>query len=106
MANIIIGKPKYTEGEIFDAGVKNFYEAVRELNATEKRREMAAAREAMKYRGQVQKNTLTKNLRHVAEIPATEFFNLVRKYGHDEVHSRGFMRHLQKTHPHLATSKV
>lgn len=101
-----LAQPKYTEDELFDASVKTFYEGVRRLNATEKERELAAAREAMGYRGVRGTNPVTKNMRHVAEIPATEFFNLVRKYGHDEVHSKGFIKHLQKTHPHLATSKV
>lgn len=44
--------------------------------------------------------------KHIAEIPTWEFFRVLKKYGHDEVHSREFMRYFQKKFSDLSTSKV
>ena len=44
--------------------------------------------------------------RHVAAIPEREYYRLVQKYGHAEVHSDGFLKDFQKRFPHLATNKI
>lgn len=44
--------------------------------------------------------------RCVANIPAREYFRLIKKYGHDEVHSKGFIQFLQKKHPELCANKM
>lgn len=47
-----------------------------------------------------------KHMKHVAEIPLRDYYRLVQKYGHDEVHSRGFLRYLQKKVPELKTANI
>jgi hypothetical protein len=42
----------------------------------------------------------------VASMPSWEFFRLVQKYGHAEVHSEGFLRDFQRRFPHLSPNKV
>jgi hypothetical protein len=106
MTQIKIARPKWTEEERFQAMVEEAKTGLRLQQYGEKAREEFAAAEARQYRGKQQRNAVTRNMRHVAEIPATEFFNLTKKYGHDEVHSKGFIKHLQKHYPHLATSRV
>jgi len=95
-----------SEAERFDALVTEIKSGVELQKRGEQAREFVAAQEAKQYRGVQQKNAVAKNMRHVAEIPAAEYFNLCRKYGHDEVHSKGFIKYLQKHYPHLATAAV
>ena len=42
----------------------------------------------------------------VAVIPEDEFFRLQRKYGHQEVHSREFLRYFNKKFPHLSPNRA
>lgn len=98
--------PKWSEAARFDALVDEIKSGIQLQQRGEDAREEVAAFEAKKYRGAQQKNKLAQNMRHVAEMPAADYFNLVRKYGHDEVHSKNFLKYLQKHYPHLATSAV
>ena len=71
--------------------------------AIEHEREIVAAHEAAQDRdikswGQLGKKVYT--------MPHWEFFNLVRKYGYDEVHSKEFIRDSQKRFKHLAGASV
>jgi hypothetical protein len=84
--------------------VRELRQGIALKEAVENRREIEAAHEAAQYRKA--KKTVKGLGRHVAEIPQWEFFNLQNKYGYDEVHSKEFVRYLQKKFPHLATSKV
>lgn len=106
MAHIKIGKPEYSEQEHFDACVKEFRTGARLIQATEEKREAAAAEAAQMFRGKQQKNPITDVMRHVAEIPALDWFNMIKKYGYEEVHSRKFMQYFQKHYPHMSTSSV
>jgi hypothetical protein len=44
--------------------------------------------------------------RNVGVMPDWEFFRLVQKYGHKEVHSREFLKHFQKNNPDLVVHKL
>ena len=44
--------------------------------------------------------------RNVGVMPDWEYFRLLQKYGHKEVHSREFLKHFQKTNPDLAVHKL
>jgi len=71
--------------------------------ALENERVKSAAQDADKMREASKK---MKHMKHVFEMPQRDHFRLVQKYGQQEVHSKEFMRYLQKKMPHLATSKV
>ena len=47
-----------------------------------------------------------KHMKQVASIPTRDFYRLVGKYGHDEVHSKSFIRYLQKKMPTLKTANI
>ncbi len=83
--------------------IKEVRQGIALKEAWENRREIAAAKEAQTFKNA---RTLPGLGKHAAEIPAWEYYNLIRKYGYDQVHSREFMRDLQKRFPHLATAKV
>lgn len=103
---MLIRQKQPSEQERFDALANQVKREIGIQTADEVNREMAAASAAQMYRGTQQKNAMAQNMRHVAELPATDYFNLVRKYGHEEVHSKNFLKYLQKHYPHLATSAV
>ena len=103
MSEVLIAQPKWGEGQLFRALEREFRSGLELKKAQEELRERAAAANAAELRGN---SRTTKIGKHVAEIPSWEFFRMQQKYGHDEVHSRGFIRYLQKKFPHLATSKV
>lgn len=104
--NIITTLPRYSGGDVNAALIREIKTGFQLEKATEEFRVKAAAREAQQYRG-ARKGGMTKmGLRHVAEIPAREYFRLVGKYGHQEVKSKEFTRYLQKKFPHLASNKV
>jgi len=102
MPYIEIAKPKWSDDAANRALEREIRSGIQLKEAMEKQRVAAAAQEAKQYKG----GKTTPIGKHVAEIPAWEFFNMVRKYGHDEVHSRNFMKYFQKKFPHLSTSKI
>ena len=103
---IKFGKKAPTEQEIFQAKVDHVMKELKNVDATEEERMNTAALLAQRYRGKRQKNALTNNMRHVAEVPADDWFRLTSKYGIDEVHSKPFLKYLQKHYSQLATSKI
>lgn len=44
--------------------------------------------------------------RCVLNLPPDAYFRALRKYGHDEVHSKGFIRYFNKKHPELCPNKA
>lgn len=44
--------------------------------------------------------------RLVAVMPERDYFRLIHKYGHEEVHSKGFLRDFQRLNPEMAASKL
>jgi hypothetical protein len=103
MPHIQIAKKQYSESEISRALERELRTGIRLKQEIEHVRERAAAKEAATFRGS---RTVKGFGRHIAEIPQWEYHNLVNKYGYAEVHSKGFMRYLQKAMPHLASAKV
>ena len=73
------------------------------MKANERRRELQAAEEARQLRSAKEIKGLGKR---TFMMPHWEFFRLIQKYGHAEVHSRPFVKYLQKTFPHLADNKI
>jgi hypothetical protein len=69
----------------------------------EREREIVAAKEAEELRNQ---RTIKGLGKCVATIPHWEYYRMVQKYGHAEVHSRGFIRDFQKRFPHLSPAKA
>lgn len=102
MPHIQIAKPKWSDNDVCRALEREFRSGVKLKEALEEQRVVAAAKEAEQYRG----GRTTPIGKHIAEIPAWEFFNMQRKYGHQEVHSKDFMKYFQKKFPHLSTAKV
>ena len=70
--------------------------------ATENKRVEQARKEAQKLKGTTHP-TLGKP---VASIPPREYFRLIKKYGHDTVHSKEFLRYYNKKFPELSPNKI
>lgn len=100
---IITALPKYSNGELTDALIREIKTGFQLERETEKAREAKAAAESQAMRGH---RSLPGLGRCIGVIPEREFFRLIKKYGHAEVHSREFMRHYNKTFPHLSPHKV
>jgi hypothetical protein len=69
---------------------------------TEHKRVNQARREAKELKGTTHP-TLGKP---VATIPAREFFRLTKKYGHETVHSKEFLKYYNKKFPELSPNKI
>ena len=69
----------------------------------EKKREEQARREALEMKNHRSIGSLGKC---VANIPGAEYYALCAKYGREEVHSKGFMQYLYKTHPDLCPNRA
>jgi len=70
----------------------------------EKFRVEGAAEEAAEVRKHGQRANAP--FKQVAAVPARDFWRLVKKYGHDEVHSKDFIRYLHKKMPELKTANI
>lgn len=102
--NLVTSFPKYSDGELNRAFMQEIKSGFQLERALEQKREIQAAHEAKIARDLGNKNRAIGNL--AATIPERDFFRLVQKYGHAEVHSKGFMKYFQKKFPHLAGSKL
>ena len=101
--DIIIPKIKrYSDGEIDRAFMKEIKTGFELEKATENKRVEHARKEAQKLKGTTHP-TLGKP---VASIPPREYFRLIKKYGHDTVHSKEFLRYYNKTFPELSPNKA
>jgi hypothetical protein len=72
------------------------------LDSLQKYREASAAQIAADSR----KYKPNKNLRHVAEVPQREFFQMAHKYGHDCWADREFVRDFQRLEPTMSVHKI
>ena len=102
MANIITSFPRYTNGEIdraFEREIRNGFKLEREK---EKDRVQIAKKEASEQRGK----THPVLGQCVATIPARDFFRMVNKYGHEEVHSKDFIKYYQKNYAELSPNSI
>ncbi len=101
--DIITNVPRsFTDGEVdaaFLAEIKSGFKLEKE---TEHLRVDQARKEANEEKGKTHP-TLGKC---VATIPARDFFRLTNKYGHDQVHSKEFIKYYQKNFSDLSPNKL
>ena len=101
---IITKIPRYTDGEVDRALMREIKTGIALKRAWEGEREKICAQEAEKIKDH-QKFGF-KNMRCVAVTPAWEWFNMRRKFGHQAMHDKGFIKDYQKRFPHLAPNKI
>ena len=99
---IITSIPKYSDGEVDRAFMREIKNGYRLEVEREKYRTEVASKEAQEHKGKTHP-ILGKC---VATIPARDFFRLTNKYGHDEVHSKEFIKHYNKTFPGMSPNKA
>lgn len=93
---------RYSDGEIDRAFMKEITNGFKLERETEERRVNQARKEAHALKGKTHP-TLGKP---IATMPAREFFRLTKKYGHDQVHSKEFLRYFNKKFPDLSPNKI
>jgi hypothetical protein len=99
---IITALPRHTDGELDHAFMKEIQNGYNLEVANEKKRTDIAAKEAQDLKGKTHP-TLGKC---VATIPARDFFRLVKKYGHETVHSKEFLQYYNKKFPEMSPNKA
>lgn len=102
MPEIITSLPRYSDGEIDRAFMREITNGFNREKATEKDRVKQATKEASELKG-TEHPVLG---RPVATMPAREFFRLTQKYGHEEVHSKKFIQYYNKKFPELSPNKA
>jgi hypothetical protein len=93
---------RYSDGEIDRAFMKEIKTGFKLERDTEHKRVNQARKEAKELRGKTHP-TLGKP---VATMPARDFFRLTKKYGHDQVHSKEFLKYYNKKFPELSPNKI
>lgn len=101
--NLITSFPKYSDGAVHNALMRELTLGLELKKQWENRRELEAAQQAQQYKDMKAIKGLGKC---VANIPAWEFFRMKQKYGSQEIHSKEFLRDYQKRFPHLSPNKV
>ena len=99
---IIPNIKRYSDGEIDRAFMREIKNGFKLEQQTEKAHVNQAVKEAQELKGTTHP-TLGKP---IATMPAREFFRLTSKYGHDEVHSKGFLKYYNKKFPELSPNKI
>lgn len=102
MTEIITKLPRYSDGEIDRAFMREIQNGFKRERETEKDRVNQARKEAKELKGRTHP-VLGKP---VATIPAREFFRLTKKYGHETVHSKEFLKYYNKKFPELSPNKA
>jgi hypothetical protein len=101
--NIITSLPRYSDGEVNRALIKEIQTGFQLEKATQQKREIEAAAQAKALKAH---KTITGFGKAVGVIPEREYYRLIKKYGHAEVHSKGFLRYFQKKFPDLSPNKI
>ena len=102
MPNIITKLPRYPDGEINREFMKEIANGFNLERETEHLRVNQARKEAKVQRGKTHP-TLGKC---VATIPARDFFRLTKKYGHETVHSKEFIKYYNKKFKDLSPNRA
>ena len=102
MTQIITKLPRYSDGEIDRAFMKEILTGFEIEKRTENERVTQARKEAQEIKGKTHP-VLGKC---VATMPAREFFRLTNKYGHKEVHSKKFLQYYNKKFSDLSPNKA
>lgn len=100
---IITALPRYSDGEIDRAIFKELKTGHQLLKAREEFRDNQAALEAQTFKGHKAVKGLGKC---VAVWDQGDYLRMVKKYGHEEVNSKDFLRTFQKLYPHLSPNRV
>jgi hypothetical protein len=100
--NIITKLPRYSDGEVDREFMKEISTGFRMEAAKEKDRTDIARKEAHQQKGK----THPVFGKCVATIPARDFFRLTKKYGHDQVHSKEFIKYYNKKFPEMSAHKA
>jgi len=99
---IITELPRYSDGEIDRAFMQEIQTGFKRERETEKARVNQAKKEA-----KTQKGTTHPALKKpVATIPAPELKKKKKKYGHETVHSKEFLKYYNKKFPELSPNKA
>ena len=96
--DIITNLPRYSDGEIDRAFMKEIVTGFKREKETEKERVKQAAKQSSGLRGTTHPTLGT--------IPAREFFRLTQKYGQETVHSKEFLKYYNKKFPELSPNKA
>ena len=99
---IITKLPRYSDGEVDRAFMKEILTGFEIEKRTEEQRVQQARLEAKEHVGK----THPVFGKCVATMPAREYFRLIKKYGDDEVKSKGFLQHFNKTFKDLSPNKA
>ena len=99
---IIPNIKRYSDGEFDRAFMREIKNGCKLEKATEQKRYHQAVKEAAQLKGTVHP-TLG---RPIATMPAREFFRLTSKYGHEEVHSKEFLKDYNKRFPELSPNEI
>ena len=99
---IIPNIKRYSDGEIDRAFMREIKNGFKLEKATEQKRYNQAVKEAAQLKGTVHP-TLG---RPIATMPARELFRLTSKYGHEEVHSKEFLKDYNKRFPELSPNEI
>lgn len=101
--NIITTLPRYSDGELNAAFVREIQTGFQLERETERARVIQAEAEAQAMKDH---KTIKGLGKCVGVIPEREYFRLIKKYGHAEVHSKGFMQYYNKTFPTLSPNRA
>ncbi len=101
--NIITSLPRYSDGEINRALIREIQTGFQLEKATQEKREIEAAAQARALKDH---KTIQGLGKAVGVIPEREYYRLIKKYGHAEVHSKDFLRYFQKKFPSLSPNKL
>ena len=99
---IVPNLKRYSDGEIDRAFMREITNGFKLEKQTEKQRVASAAKEAQALKG----TTHPVLGKPVASIPPREYFRLVKKYGHETVHSKEFLKYYNKKFPELSPNKI
>jgi hypothetical protein len=101
--HIKVASPEITREEIDNELRKEIIRSLDFEKATEAERVNVAKAQASLMKGHKAIPGLGKC---VGVMPAREYFRLVKKYGHETVHSREFMSYFNKKMPELSPNKA
>jgi hypothetical protein len=90
--DIITSIPRYSDGEINRAFMREIRTGFEREKQTEKARTDIAKKEAQELKG----TTHPVLGKPVAVIPHRDFFRLTKQYGHETVHSKEFLKYYNK----------
>ena len=101
---IITSLPKYSDGEVHRALIREITTGIQLKQNLENEREKICAQHAEDVKKHQQFGF--KNMRCISVMPGWEWFNLRKKYGAEAMNDRGFLKDFQKKFPHLSPNKM